>query len=132
MTAACTNASDAFLHYEKSISLSKENCFVHEEALACERAAMYCLELGVTTKASYFIQRSFDCYYRWGASAKLEHIKSKYDNILKKTHVPTRSLLENISIEIGSQSSISEVTNVPWYISKSTKVSPCKRKQPSS
>merc|ERR1712129_41083 len=128
MAAAFTNESDAFIHYERSILFSKENCFVHEEALACERAAMYCLQLGVTTKASYFIQRSFDCYYRWGASAKLEHIKSKYDNILKRKYAPTRSLLENISIEIDSQSSISEVTNVPRYISKSTKVSLCKRK----
>ena len=33
--------TSAFKHYRKSISLSKQYCFLHEEALACERAGMY-------------------------------------------------------------------------------------------
>ena len=60
--------------------------------------------------------------------AKLEHIKSKYENILKRTLVPIQSILDNISIEIGSQSTVSEVTYVLQYISKSTEDSSCKHK----
>jgi len=84
MAAAFADELNALAHYRKSISLSKEHCFLHEEALACERAGMYFLGLNSQALAVQFLERSFECYEGWGAYAKLKHLKSKYPDIFKE------------------------------------------------
>merc|ERR1711933_96736 len=127
MAAIYSGESDALQYYRKSISLSKNHCFINEEALACERAGMYFLGLNSETLGSNFIHQSFDCYRRWGATAKLQHIQSKYDYILKRKFVPNQSESDKVSIEVSSQTSVSEMTTVSWCTSASSAVTPCKR-----
>jgi len=113
---------DPLHHYEKSISLSKKYCFLNEEALACERAGLYFL--GSNSKKSFeFFQRSFKCYYLWGARAKMKHIQSTYKNIFNRKFVLHNPSLEEKSLEVCSQSSVSDITNS--CSSKSTAVIPC-------
>lgn len=45
LAAVQKNQTQALIHYEKAISLSNKNNFVHEEALACERAGIFHLEI---------------------------------------------------------------------------------------
>jgi len=81
--------ASAYMHFRKSISLSKQYCFLHEEALACERAGMYYLGLKSQTLAVQFLQQSFDRYEDWGAYAKLKQLKFKYPNIFEEKIIPS-------------------------------------------
>ena len=114
MAAVFNGESDVLLHYQKSISLSREHCFLQEEALACERAGMYCLESNLEEESCEFIQRSFDCYGLWGASAKMIHMQYKYGDILEKKDNPIQLSSKELLIEAKSQTSeLSELTNIP-------------------
>lgn len=60
----------AAMGYDEAIATAKSHRFVHEEALACERAAMFSSELGNRiTARDYFVQ-AHELYLRWGARAK--------------------------------------------------------------
>merc|ERR1712151_1225774 len=66
--------SHAKAHFQRAISLSKKHGFVNEEAVACERAAMFYLDLGLQQDATKLLLQSFDCYKVWGANSKLSHL----------------------------------------------------------
>jgi len=105
MAVAFLDESAALTHFKKAICSSKKYCFQHEEALACERAGMFSLQLESQTLATQFLEQSFDCYYAWGANTKLKHLKSKYPNILSRKFCP----LNEFSLQDNSLSSISEI-----------------------
>jgi len=64
--------------YEKSIELAKCNNFLNEEALACEREAIFLIKNGKNDKASKFMSRSYDVYLDWGAKAKAANLLALY------------------------------------------------------
>jgi len=81
------NAEYAFLHgdlvtaaqaYEVSIELAKKRSFVHEQALALERAGVFFLESGEHDVSINYFMRSRDCYTQWGAHRKAAHIQEQY------------------------------------------------------
>ena len=49
--AAISNNGPAVVNYERAIELSKKYCFLHEEAIAAERASLYQLRSGSTAQA---------------------------------------------------------------------------------
>jgi len=92
MKVSLADESGALAHYRKSISLSKKHCFLHEEALACERAGMYLLGLKSQKLAVQFLKQSYQCYEVWGAYAKLKNLKTKYPNIFEGKIIPFYSM----------------------------------------
>jgi len=64
--------------YSQAVSLSKIYGFFHEEALACEKAAIYCFERNNDYNAAAFLIQSYEAYYQWGATAKLYHLYTMY------------------------------------------------------
>jgi predicted ATPase/signal transduction histidine kinase/tRNA A-37 threonylcarbamoyl transferase component Bud32 len=79
--------------YDLAITLAKENEFVHEEAIACELAARFYLELDKTsithayvTIAKTYIDKAYYAYDRWGAKAKLRDLEQRYPQLLTSLH----------------------------------------------
>jgi len=68
----------AMQFYEQSICCAKESKFLHEEALACERAAAYLIEKKKNNDARCYLQRAYEAYFQWGATAKLIHLRNLY------------------------------------------------------
>lgn len=72
--------------YEASIRAAREHRFVHEEAMACELAALFFFERGLRPKSCKLYLRSLECYEKWGAHAVArrvrESIERKYDRDL--------------------------------------------------
>uniref|UniRef100_A0A7S4K8D1 Orc1-like AAA ATPase domain-containing protein n=1 Tax=Odontella aurita TaxID=265563 RepID=A0A7S4K8D1_9STRA len=64
--------------YERAVTTAADHRFVHEEALALERAGIFYLERGDRSTASGLFVKSQACYSRWGAIAKAEHIQELY------------------------------------------------------
>ncbi len=61
--------------YELAIRGAHEQGFVHEEALAAERAAAHCAAVGLTVVAEAFLARAATAHRIWGADAKLRELE---------------------------------------------------------
>eukprot|EP00986_Skeletonema_menzelii_P004129 scaffold1372_cov144-Skeletonema_menzelii.AAC.1 len=97
--AYCNDDFDAAkLFYEKAISSAKEHKFVHEEALACELAAYFYVEIRDTEKAMEYFLLAHEKYHEWGAFGKCDSLYKFVEGTLTK-------LLVGVSLR---QSSVSE------------------------
>ena len=64
--------------YEKAIQGAKNYQYIHEEALAYERAAEFYLALEREEIGQFYLRNSHHCYIRWGAKAKIKQLEEKY------------------------------------------------------
>jgi len=74
---------DAATKYRLAIESSHTHRFVHEEALACEQAATFHMEIGNSDLADDLMKRALECYRTWGAEKKVELLErqlTKRDN----------------------------------------------------
>ncbi|NJR57821.1 MAG: GAF domain-containing protein [Cyanobacteria bacterium CRU_2_1] len=68
--------------YEKAIQGAKKSEFIHEEAIAYERAAEFYLSLGREEIGQLYLKNAHHCYSRWGAKAKVKALESEYPQFL--------------------------------------------------
>ena len=69
---------DALRFYDEAIRSARDNEFVHEEALANERAALYWLAEGKTLYARAHLAEALYGYERWGATRKVEQLEAAH------------------------------------------------------
>eukprot|EP00986_Skeletonema_menzelii_P005634 scaffold2092_cov165-Skeletonema_menzelii.AAC.2 len=75
---------DAKFYYEKAVASAKTHKFVHEEALACELAAYFYLEIGETNKAVEYCLLAHEKYQEWGAIGKCTSLFKFFDSIMNR------------------------------------------------
>lgn len=68
--------------YEKAIQGAKKYQFIHEEALAYERASEFYLTLGIEEIGKLYLRNAHHCYIRWGAKAKVKKLEEEYPQYL--------------------------------------------------
>lgn len=68
--------------YEKAIQGAKKSEFIHEEAIAYERAAEFYLSLGREEIGRLYLRNAHYCYYHWGAKAKVQALELEYPQFL--------------------------------------------------
>jgi len=68
--------------YEKAIQGAKKYEFIHEEALAYERAAEFYFALDQEEFAQLYLKNAHHCYIRWGAKAKVQALEKEYPQFL--------------------------------------------------
>jgi len=68
--------------YEKAIKGAKKSDFIHEEAIAYERAAEFYLSLGREEIGKLYLRNAYHCYSCWGAKAKVKALESEYPQFL--------------------------------------------------
>ncbi|WP_321810462.1 AAA family ATPase [Burkholderia sp. BCC1985] len=68
----------AMQQYETSASLAAEHGFVHEQALAHERAAQHAASLGLAGQARHQLRLAHACYRRWGATGKTRAMEAQH------------------------------------------------------
>ncbi|RUT06487.1 serine/threonine protein kinase [Dulcicalothrix desertica PCC 7102] len=68
--------------YEKAIRGAKKAEFIHEEAIAYERAAEFYLSLGREEIGRLYLRNAYHCYSCWGAKAKVQALESEYPQFL--------------------------------------------------
>ncbi|WP_437275187.1 AAA family ATPase [Sorangium sp. So ce375] len=69
---------EAIRLYEQAISSAQEGGFVQHEAIACELAARFYRDRGLSTPADAYLQRARAAYFRWGAHAKVDQLDQRY------------------------------------------------------
>jgi signal transduction histidine kinase len=68
---------EAMRLYEEAIESSRENGFVHNEAIAYETAARFYRQLGLTLIADTYLREARDRYLRWGADGKARDLERR-------------------------------------------------------
>jgi hypothetical protein len=76
--AAASHSPTALALFQEAIESAIDADYVHGRALANERAAVNCLYESNTALAGDFMVEASRMYKRWGASAKVTQINSKY------------------------------------------------------
>jgi len=101
------NKSNAMSYFLQAISVSKQHAFPHEEALANERAGMFCLQsnsTGSSTSALNFFLQSYRCYESWGCYQKMLHLKEKYPKLSTMIEDKDSSHVSFVGLELKSTS----------------------------
>jgi len=75
------NHLDAAKFYYSSLSQAGENEFMHEEALAFERAGIFYLSMNLSSMANRLLSSACKVYSEWGAKAKVNHLKKEYPGL---------------------------------------------------
>ncbi|MBD2524691.1 AAA family ATPase [Nostoc sp. FACHB-133] len=93
--------------YEQAIFGAAENEFIQEEALAYELAAKFYLERGRSKIAQTYMKEAHYCYERWGATAKVNDLETRYPQLLTQ---PSARSGTSIRATSGTTSNRSGVT----------------------
>ncbi|MGQ4646226.1 AAA family ATPase [Lyngbya aestuarii] len=70
--------------YEQAIQGARENEYIQEEALAYELAAKHYLARGREKIAQTYMKEAHYCYERWGASAKVKDLETRYPQLFSQ------------------------------------------------
>ncbi|HEY9298064.1 MAG TPA: PAS sensor protein, partial [Phormidium sp.] len=84
-------------YYKKAIALAKEHEYINEEALAHELAAKFYLALDQDKIAQVYMQDARYCYLRWGATAKVNDLDTRYPQLLQRTSSNRGTLSKKVS-----------------------------------
>jgi hypothetical protein len=68
----------AMAKFDRSIAVASAEGFVHEQALACERAGMALRRCHDFTKARHYLLKASELYMQWGADAKVRQMTEQY------------------------------------------------------
>ena len=77
--------------YDQAISLAGKHEYINEEALANELAGRFYLSVKKIKIAEKYITNARYCYLRWGATAKVKDLDTRYPELLGKTPVETKT-----------------------------------------
>ncbi|MBD0345913.1 MAG: response regulator, partial [Coleofasciculus sp. Co-bin14] len=83
------NVMDAMELYDRAIQGAREQGFIHEEAIAYERAAEFYASLGRVEFSQFYLKNAYQCYTSWGATAKVKALESDYPQLLVGTTART-------------------------------------------
>ncbi len=72
---------DAMDLYEQAIRSARDNGFVHNEAIANERAARFYAALGFETTSHAYLRNARYGYARWGADAKVRQLDQSHPRL---------------------------------------------------
>jgi PAS domain S-box-containing protein len=82
---------DAMGLYEKAIHSSRKSGFVHNEALAYERAAAFYRARGFNQFADIYLRHARACYAAWGADGKVRQLDRLYPDPEQEQLLPSPS-----------------------------------------
>jgi PAS domain S-box-containing protein len=73
---------DAEFLYEQAIRSSRANGFVHNEAIAYERASAFYRDRGLDEFADLYLRNARYGYLRWGADGKVRQLEARYPQLV--------------------------------------------------
>ncbi len=72
---------EAMRLYEQAITQAHETGQLHCEALANERAGLFCINRGLSSVVNTYLGNARYAYLRWGAHAKVQHMDQLYPQL---------------------------------------------------
>jgi class 3 adenylate cyclase len=129
--------NDARLLFDRSLSESNKQRFIHEEALAYELAGIAYHEKGFLDLASYYLNNALKLYLEWGAQAKADQLLMRFpkyftlvsssttreDKVTQQTSVSTLATDSlDVNTLLKASTSISSEVELPQLLTKLMKV----------
>ncbi|MBD2444322.1 AAA family ATPase [Dolichospermum sp. FACHB-1091] len=108
-------------YYEKAIQGAKKYEFIHEEALAYERASEFYFSLGREEIGKLYLRNAHHCYLRWGAKAKVKQLEEEYPQYL--LGITNQSKSNKLSTRISTTGSDGEVLDLTTILKASQAIS---------
>ncbi|WP_449418796.1 AAA family ATPase [Phormidium nigroviride] len=97
--------------YEQAIKGAKKSEFIHEEAIAYERAAEFYLSLGREEIGQLYLKNAHYCYTQWGAKAKVTSLETEYPQL--RVRITNRTETNRTSTtSTGSNGEVLDLTTV--------------------
>ncbi|HEY9633204.1 MAG TPA: AAA family ATPase [Coleofasciculaceae cyanobacterium] len=115
------NDGDAREYYDKAITLAQENEYLNEEALANELAGKFYLARRQNRLAHLYLQDAHYAYQRWGATAKVKGLESRYPQVFAKAE--TSTLQETLTTSTTTGQSISTALDLTSVLKASQTIS---------
>ena len=98
-------------YYDRAIALAHENEYINEEAIAYELAAKFYLDTNQDHVARHYLQDAHYAYGRWGATAKVKDLETRYPQFLSQanksyleTTLSTSTTGQNASLVLDTNS----------------------------
>nr|WP_320014876.1 AAA family ATPase [uncultured Desulfobacter sp.] len=112
---------DAFSLYDEAIAAARENKIIHDEALACERAALFWLAQDKKRLVLVYIQEAFQAYRQWGCVRGTSRV-AKYSELdIKGRDVETDySVTMTHTGYVGQQFDLTQMLKSVRVISEAT------------
>ncbi|NET27539.1 AAA family ATPase [Okeania sp. SIO1I7] len=107
--------------YDRAIQGAKKYEFIHEEALAYERAAEFYLALERKEIGQLYLKNAHHCYIRWGAKAKVKQLEEEYPQYLLR--VVNKSKLKGISTTLSTSNTDGEILDLTTVMKSSQAIS---------
>jgi tetratricopeptide (TPR) repeat protein len=79
MASTMGHSAKAIALFNSSITAARKEGFAHEEALACERLALYHASIGNVLFAAPSFERARDAYQRWGSERLVRRMKDQLE-----------------------------------------------------
>jgi PAS domain S-box-containing protein len=90
---------DAERLYEQAIRSARANRFVHNEAIAYERASAFYRARGFDQIAELYLRNARYGYLRWGADGKVRQLEEKYPHLRTEEQAPGPTTTIGASVE---------------------------------
>ena len=107
--------------YDRAIEGAEKYEFIHEEALAYERAAEFYFALGRHKIGQFYLRNAHHCYIRWGAKAKVKKLEEEYPQYL--LGVTDQSKSKGLSTTISTTGNDGEILDLTTVIKASQAIS---------
>ncbi|WP_293090330.1 AAA-like domain-containing protein [Okeania sp. SIO3B5] len=107
--------------YDRAIQGAKKYEFIHEEALAYERAAEFYFALDRQEIGQLYLRNAHHCYIRWGAKAKVKQLEKEYPQYLLGVTNQTKS--KGISTTISASGNDGEILDLTTVMKASQAIS---------
>jgi PAS domain S-box-containing protein len=90
--------------YDRAINLASANQFIHTAAIANELAAKFYLDWDKPKVAAGYLQAAYECYFQWGAQAKIEDLEQRYPHLLAQSRsCPVEFPITDRSIDLHAK-----------------------------
>ncbi|MBD1823127.1 AAA family ATPase [Cyanobacteria bacterium FACHB-DQ100] len=86
------NRSEAIERYDQAISGAITHGYLHEAAIANERAAEFYFSLHKDKIAQAYLRDAYEGYQRWGAIAKVRQLEQQYPTLFTRSSEPNQTL----------------------------------------
>ncbi|ABG52902.1 serine/threonine protein kinase [Trichodesmium erythraeum IMS101] len=107
--------------YEKAIQGAKKYEFIHEEALAYERASEFYFTFGREEIGQLYLRNAYHCYIRWRAKAKVKQLESEYPQYL--LGITNQNKSQGLSTTISTTGNDGEILDLTTVIKASQAIS---------
>ena len=107
--------------YERAIRGAKEQGYIHDEALAYERAAEFYISLGREEIGKLYMKNAHHYYIRWGARAKVNQLEVEYPQYVLA--VRNRDKFKSLSTTISTIESDGETLDLTTVLKASQVIS---------